>query len=332
MEERARRHHYRDFYAFRTGRGHPTGHNLSGGGAATDLPLLVVIGNCQAESLRVLLECSAAVRSIRVPPVFEWTNEDVAVAHRLLRRVDVLIVQPIRNDYRSLACGTEQLEALLAPGATSIRGPVLRFAGLHPFQVIARDPVNPSCDPPLVPYHDLRALVAAHRGQLRREEGPDFSGIDESSVDLLALRAAAKESVDQLRYRETAHGTIRMTDVLERYPHWHTINHPDNSTLTILVERVLETFLGGSRAGSPGRELLRSIEAPVQSELARRLDVTLRPDATDQWRLGYGPDARCIPHSEVVDAHLDYYRHRPELVSSAMRRYKERIELLGLAP
>jgi hypothetical protein len=48
------------------------------------------------------------------------------------------------------------MAAMMRPHATVVRWPVIRWAGLHPFQAIVRDPRDPSRDPPIVPYHDLR--------------------------------------------------------------------------------------------------------------------------------------------------------------------------------
>ena len=288
-----------------------------------DRPFGIVVGNCQAESIRVLLTSTLALDSIRVPPAFEWTGDDVEHVRDLLPRLDVLVVQPIRDDYRGLPAGTRQLEEQLAPSAVSVRVPALRYAGLHPFQVIARDPVDPSLDPPLVPYHDLRTIVAAARGL----DAPVEHALTED-----ALHAAEDESLDQLRRREEHHGTVRMSDVLAERPHWHTINHPDNATLTALATRVCERLGIGSPVGDPGRELLGAVEAPVDPAHAQVLDASLRPDAVaGEWRLA-GTPPTTLTEAEVARAHLDFYASRPGLVDAALVRHRDRLELLGLRP
>lgn len=316
MDMDGRRRHYGEFYSW----GSP---GLPQPAVQEHRPFLMVVGNCQAESLRILLESTGEVNSIRVPPVFEWSAEDLSIVQRLLPRLDALVMQPIRNDYRGLACGTEQLEAQLRPGASSVRFPVLRYSGLHPFQVIVRDPKDPSLNPPFVPYHDLRTVVAAYAQSPVNQEvtaGPD------------ALRAAERESVEQLQRREQAHGTVVVSDVLTGHPHWHTINHPDNSTLTVLAQRVVETLLINREIKAPDRELLRSVEAPVQPEITRALGARLRPDATTTWRLGFDDDASHLSPEDVAQAHLEFYRARPQLVEQAMRRHEQRINILGLLP
>ena len=272
MSISGRTRHYADFYGLNAA--------LT---RSDDRPFGIVVGNCQAESIRVLLTSTLAIDTIRVPPAFEWTAERASCA-------------------------------------SSCRVPALRYAGLHPYQVIARDPVDPSLDPPLVPYHDLRTIVAAAQGL----EAPVDHALTEQ-----ALRDSEEESLDQLRRREDHHDTIRMSDVLAAHPHWHTINHPDNATLTALAARVCERLGIDSPVGDPGRELLGAVEAPVDPEHARVLDAVLRPDASaGEWRLS-GTPPTTLTEAEVARAHLEFYASRPGLVDNALIRHRGRLELLG---
>ena len=99
---------------------------------ADDRPLLVVVGNCQAESFRLLLD-AGDLRTQRVPALHELTAADVVDLHELLSRADLLIGQPTSDDYRGLPVGTRQLRAVLPAGARVALVPSLRYAGLHPF-------------------------------------------------------------------------------------------------------------------------------------------------------------------------------------------------------
>src|SRR5699024_7344007 len=110
---------------------------------------------------RDLLRTSAEVRVVDVRPVYEMTADDLPGLEADLARTDVLIVQPVRDDYRDLPLGHRQLAARLPASATVVLTPVLRYAGLHPYQVLVRPPHDRSLVPPIAPYHDLRAIVAA---------------------------------------------------------------------------------------------------------------------------------------------------------------------------
>jgi len=144
-----RTRHYGAFYGVT-----PTEHG-------DDRPVLVVHGNCQVESLRVVIEASeAGYRCVRVPPVHELVAADLVHLHRLLGRCAVLVSQPVRADYRGLPLGTAQL-ALAAAHARLVVVPIVRDARLHPLQALVRVPG--AGEPPVVPYHDVRTLArAAH--------------------------------------------------------------------------------------------------------------------------------------------------------------------------
>lgn len=247
-------------------------------------------------------------------------------------------MQPVRDDYRGLPSGTRQLEALLPSSSLRLRIPVLRYAGLHPFQVIVRDPEDSSLDPPAVPYSDLRTLAQASRAGAGFR--PDALPPNAPQLEAEALEALHAESVGQLRAREQAHGTVVMSDALEARPHWHTINHPDNATLRILAQRVLEELGRGlgfapdpDGVADPGRELLRSVEAPVDPTHARALGAVLRPDArTSGWRLGTGRDARELDEAGIAREQLAFCRARPRLIERALARHGQRMTMLGLLP
>lgn len=290
-----RRLHYGQFYGETPGPDSP------------DLPFVLVIGNCQAESLRVLLDSTGEISSVRTPAIHEWTQEDVELAGALISRADAVIMQPVRAGYRDLECGSAQLARHLPDHGRMIGVPVLRFDGLMPYQAIIRSPKNPSLNPPLIPYHDLRLLAAA-RGVAEVPEVSDK-----------ALRTLAAMSVEELRRRERAHGTVVVSDYLETHPVWHTINHPDNATLTHLARKVCEELGVDGQVGDPGRELLGGLDAPVDKHAARALGVTA--EGREAW----------LPEPEGwVQAHLEFYAEHPDVVSAGAERHARRLELLGL--
>ncbi len=123
-------------------------------------PLVIVHGNCQAESLRVLLSSPGSpVRTVRIPPVHELTDADLPYLQKLLGQTDVVVSQPIRPGYRNLPLGTADVLAAAGPDTRLVMVPVIRWAALQPFQVIVRSP--DAGEPPLVPYHDLRTMARA---------------------------------------------------------------------------------------------------------------------------------------------------------------------------
>lgn len=270
-------------------------------------PLVAVTGNCQAGSIRRLLESTGHADAVLIPPVHELTVGDMPYLARILRRARVLVAQPVRDGYRGLPIGWREQAALLPAGATVVRYPVLRWAGLHPWHVIVRPPSDPGAVPPLVPYHDLRVLLDRPL----------------SDAPAPAIRRAAAESIAALRLREDHHGTVRASDLLARTPRWHTINHPDNATLMEVARRVAEAAGIGGDVADPGREMLGGVRARVDDAAAAALGVEPDPPG-DPWIV----DGRGIGAGELRRAHRAWYREHPDAVAEGRRRHAGLIDLL----
>jgi len=326
------RTHYADFFGAES-------HEAS---SSTDgRPRGVIMGNCQAESLRVALG-DEDVRFLRVPPVHELEADDMPLLARLLASTDVFVTQPIRDDYRGLPLGSEQMRALLPAVAKTTTVPVIRFAGLYPFQAIIRPPSDTSLVPPIVPYHDLRLVAEAARraglvdpsagsveddsshGVTTGDSGGAHS--DRSSVTETQIRAIADESTRQLRSREKAHDTVVVSDLFLQpdFSLMRTINHPGNTVWTALAERV-RARLGLAEVSVPlTRELLNNIHAPRDQAVidAWGLDAEARPT----WTVG-GLD---IDPVTLREAHLAWYAEHPDAVTSGLTRHAPALTTLGL--
>lgn len=269
-------------------------------------PLLLVHGNCQAEALRVLLAGDASpVRTVRVPPVHELTAEDLPHLDRVLAEVDVLVSQPVRDGYRGLPLGTAEVLARAVRRPAPVVVPIVRWAALHPFQVIVRSPAG---DPPLVPYSDLRTLTLA-AGRPALPETP--------SAD--AVRAVRALSVRELHARAERHGTVGVVDLLDAAgaAATHTVNHPGNGVLTGVARRVLEAAGSPAEPADPGRTLLDSVHTPVRPEVLAALGLT---GATrDDW-LVHGSR---ISDEAVREAQLRWYADHPGVAEAGLDRHAE---------
>jgi len=303
------RTHYGDFFG-----AVPTDAPGSGDGR----PIGVIMGNCQAESLRVALG-DEDVRFLRVPPVHELEADDMPLLASILARTDVFVTQPIRDDYRGLPLGSEQMRALLPAGAKTATVPVIRFAGLYPFQAIIRPPSDTSLVPPIVPYHDLRLVAEA-----ARRAGLVDAAV--GSVTASQIHAIADESIRQLRSREEAHDTVVISDLFLEpdFSLMRTINHPGNPIWTALAERVRARLGLADVQYAPTRELLNNIHAPRDQAVidAWGLDAEARPT----WTVG-GLD---IDPGELREAHLAWYAEHPDAVTAGLTRHATALATLGL--
>ncbi len=303
-----RTRHYGDFYG------------LPGTDSAT-APLMLVWGNCQAEAVRTLLSSvqDTPYATVRVPPVHELQTSDLPHVERLLRRTAVLVSQPVRTGYRSLPIGTDDVRDLLPTGAQVIRWPVVRYAGLHPFQIIVRHPSAPSAVPAGVPYHDLRTVLAVHHRRKEYERW-DVDVADEN------LRAAADLSRCELVRRERRDTDVAISDALVPAGRHaaHTINHPGNVVLVELARRILTAAGIDCPVREPDHDLLGSVRAPLDPRVLRALG--LEGPATAHWvkdGAEHGAD-------DVHRTHMCWYAEHPEFISAALTRHAERLHALGL--
>ncbi|SNC65405.1 Glycosyltransferase involved in cell wall bisynthesis [Kytococcus aerolatus] len=284
-DDEGRRRHYGHFY---------------GVDPLPDGPIGIVHGNCQAESLRVLLSALPdSPFTVRIPPVHELEAEDLPHLDALLARTTMLVSQPIRDGYRGHPVGTDEVAPRLAPGARVVRFPVIRHRGLHPYQRLVRG--AGIVDPPVVPYQDTRAIARA-------------AGMPQPVLDADAVRAIAEESfAEQLRRTEAA-GSVRVDD-LQRAAGTrvtNTINHPGNPVLIGLAQRIADELGLPGTVEDPGRELLRSIYAPVLPSTLAALGLEGEPRV--DWTVGGEP----LADEQVLTEQAAWLRTRPRILAACL--------------
>lgn len=264
----------------------------------------IVVGNCQAESVRIVLDAPDRP-TVRVRPVHEMTAEDAAELHELLPRAAFLVAQPVRDDYHGLPLGTRQLAASLAPTARLVTFPVVRYAGLHPFQAALHvEGIDES--PPIVAYHDVRTLADVAGSPVATRLRPD------------AVAAIAEDSLAELRRREQSID-VAVSDLLHPVSGelMRTVNHPGNPVWSPLAERILDALGSPGVPTDPGRPLLNSVRAPLEDWV---VDAWGLPDAPRASWLVEGEE---IDPAVVVSAHTAWYRDHPAFVDAALERLAE---------
>ena len=278
-----RRRHYAEFYGL----------------APLPTEFGVVLGNCQAESLRTVMDAPDR-RFVRVPAVHEMTAEDAERLHEVVGAAHTVVSQPVRDDYHGLPLGTRQVAA--ATSASVLTVTPVRFGGLHPFQAAVRVP-GVEENPPLVAYHDVRTLAAAAGIPVVPALQPD------------AVRAIGRVSVEELRRREAA-TDVPVSDLFDAVTadHARTVNHPGNAIWLPLGARILEALGAPGGVTDPGRPLLNAVRAPIAPEVVDAWSLTDEP--RDHWII----EGVEVDDAEVRAAHTDWYASHPEFVVVAVDR------------
>lgn len=261
----------------------------------------VVVGNCQAESLRIVLDAPGRPL-VRVPPVHEMSAAEADRLHEVVSHAAYVVSQPIRHDYRDRPLGTAQLAGSLAAGARLVTVPSVRFTGLHPFQAAIRVP-GVEGDPPLVAYHDVRLLAEVAGSPVGPMLPPD------------GVRAVADDALAELRRRE-ADIDVPVSDLFSPLTadHMRTVNHPGNAVWLPLAARVIDVLGLEGEPTDPGRPLLASVRAPLESWVVEAWDL---PDAPrDHWLVDGAP----VTTDAVREAHRAWYAAHPGFVDAAMAR------------
>ncbi|MCW2819396.1 MAG: hypothetical protein JWR42_2183 [Marmoricola sp.] len=305
----AESHHYRHFLS--GPREHP---------ATPDAPLLLAVGNCQAESLRLLLD-AGDVRTVQVPPLHDLRPEEVPALRAWLARTDLLVAPPVAPDYRGLPLGTEQLVERLPGGARTCRVPLVRYAGLHPWHLVVHPPGLPDPQPPVVAYHDVRVLARAAWATAGR---PAPDPVPATTAGVLAVAGA---SVAELARREQAAGTVVLSDLLA-HPSAEavrTVNHPGNDLLAPLAARVRSDLDLPALGPGVTRPLLTSVLAPLEPVVleAHGLEAAARAD----WVL----DGTPVPTRDVAEAQLAFYAERSDVLDVCLERARESAAALRVA-
>ncbi|WP_198145233.1 WcbI family polysaccharide biosynthesis putative acetyltransferase [Kocuria salsicia] len=308
-QDDGRRRHYGDFYGLTE---------------LPDLPLFAVYGNCQAESLRVLLHgaLEGQWHGVRMPPVHELTREDLPHLHALLPRLGLFVTQPVVPGYRGLPLGTDDVVPRLGSRVEVVRVPAMRWSAFMPTLAIVRAPSVG--DPPVVPYHDLRVLTAAARGE---------STVHLEHPSAAAAHAGREESLAQLRIRQEAHRTLDVASVLDAAgPNAvHVINHPCNDVLRTVAFEILDAAGLSAPVPDPGRVLLGGIRAPVHESTLEVFGYTasdLDGGPREDWLV----QGSHITEDTVAAEHLRWYAQNPAVVSAGLTRHARLIERLGLRP
>jgi hypothetical protein len=290
----------------------------------------VIYGNCQAEALLQVLNQRPAFgenyRIVSIPPVHLLQSSDLARVRSLIRRTDLFITQKVRDNYRNLPIGSNQMSASLPASAEVVRIPSMFFAGLHPYHAYVHATGELGTSLPLTDaYHDLRHLYAASRNLSDDDAVAWLNGFQGNSA---VIRGLAELGVENLRNRE-ADLDVSVSDSLTTvsWNSFHTLNHPSNAVLGHVASGI-ENRVAGTNSGASyaGAEILGFLRAPVEPDVANALGVVV-PAGFGGWTI----HGTTVSASDVARKHLAWYRANPKVVEAGIGEHRDRMQQLGMS-
>jgi hypothetical protein len=291
-------------------------------------PLALSFGNCQAEPLRQILGRSQSFaelyETIRVPPAHTMTRRQVALLRHVLPKASLLVGQPVSNNYRNLALGTDQISALLPKQARVVKWPALYWDGIFPFIAYVHIRPRQTIDAPITVYHDLRLIASAHRGY-SADEALKFLAdykVPDDGIDFV-LRQASRFLGDREEQCD-----VRIMDYLQDpdiEPHaFYVVNHPRRFVLERIASEVHQLLGLVYGPGSDEWEPLGDTRAPIELDVLRCRGLVGNPH--EDWIIS----GRSWSRDEIVRSHLDWYAVHQEAVVAGVSEHSSRLTALGL--
>ncbi len=280
---------------------------------------IVVVGNCQAKALEMMLstngEFARRFEFVSFPAVHEIPLEMVPELHAAVADAPVVILQRVDDGYRNgVGLGTETL-AQIAGTATVVRWPSVYWAGYFPDLFYLRNAEGqPVVDGPF-DYHD-RSILQAYAS------GLDVAGtcrlMEDSELPSDAREWAAKSTAELDIRGEGC--DVRVTTFIDSTFQdellFFTMNHPTNRILAFIAQQITELM------GIPGSVDQRQ----MPDEVLGWTFYPLHPNHVRSLELEFGEDLmvgsapfkiRGVMYEplEAVQAFFDYYTAHPELVA-----------------
>jgi hypothetical protein len=298
---------------------------------AVEVQRLVVIGNSQADSLRLALASAIPHAEVICCPWESLTKPDNgARLQQLLANTDILVMQQLPSGYPDgIKIALAGLRSLLPVGARVITVPNLHYEGHHPWIGYLQDADGQLAglrgESPLGDYHDFLAMAAARRGLevgdlLQRSAPP---GLVE------AIGQAHSQSLAELQ-RQEANCDLGLSDwIAHRYRPaavMHSIDQPTQATIQQLLQRLLAQLTPTAQA--PGLQLATdqalnqhqrpAISIPIHPWVRQSLQL-------EQWADGWGQKGgQAWPIHEQLASSIAFYRRYPWIGEANLGHPKHR--------
>jgi len=278
----------------------------------------VIVGNCQAPGIEIMLRANEAFSSrfelVSFPPVHEIDPAQVPELHRAVASAAVVVAQRVDEGYRDgIGLGTETLAAIAA-SATFVRWPSVYWAGYSPDLSYLRDSAGRAVVDGPFDYHDRTILDAYAAGtpvaevcRLLADPERDSDAEAGAADATAALELVSREcDVDVVPFIAS-----RFRDELLFF----TMNHPTNSLLADIAQQIAGLIGVGGRIDHTRVPdgMLGSNFYPLHANHARALALRFA-DAGAFARTPFTIRGVAYEPIDAVQAFFDYYAANGDLV------------------
>jgi Polysaccharide biosynthesis enzyme WcbI len=279
---------------------------------------VVVIGNCQAGALEMMLstneEFTKRFEFVSFPAVHEIPEAMVPELHRAVADAAVVMPQRVQEDYRNgIGLGTETL-ASIAGSAIVVRWPSVFWAGYFPDLFYLRDAEGRLVVDGPFDYHD-RTILGAYASGLDVSSTCRLLEDPERPSDARTWAAEATTELDirgqDCEVKVTSFISSRFRDELLFF----TMNHPTNHLLGFMAQQITELI------GIPGNidhrripdEILGLTFYPLHANHVRALELGFG-DEVAAGRVPFRIRGANYEPEAAVQAFFAYYQVHPDLV------------------
>jgi hypothetical protein len=278
---------------------------------------IVLIGNCQATALEMMLNTNQVFRDrfefVSFPPVHEIPEEQVPLLHSAVAQADIVIPQRIDESYRDgIGLGTKTITELAGTDSI-VRWPSVYWAGYSPDLFYLRDAAGAAIHDGPFDYHDrviLKAFAAGVDviGACVLLEAPH----EPSNAQAWAAHATAELDIrgEDCDIEVTSFITSHFREELLFF----TMNHPTNRMLAHIAQQITELLEIPGRvdpAQMPG-EVLGATFYPLHTNHVRALE--LRFSEQTAGRASFRLRGESYEPVQAVSAFYSFYEANPELV------------------
>ena len=251
--------------------------------------------------------------------------EVAAEIRRTVAEAQLIIHQPVRENYRGLPLGSAQITADASSTARRLTFPALYYDGVFPYQAYVRATDNSREEiPRLSGYHDLRFLFCAAEG-LQLDEAQAWCRDFRGSPD--GLRAWAVNAQQRVRAYEASLDVAvsdRLFSSALHHRSFFTADHPTNAALVELVARIHAALGLEYDPVVPQHPLLGNYRAPLDGDVVDALILPTHPGTN--WIV----NDRLYPRDQLLVEHLAFYAEHPETVAAGMAEHGQRMMMLGM--